>query len=76
MLILESEGHLKVSDCPSVLAEVCNGCNRSFTLKDSFEPLVDRVRKRSYLIHPGCWDVLVVKLKGEGYENLPAWAKL
>jgi hypothetical protein len=76
MLILESEGHCRVADYPAVQSELCCGCDQYFVLTDSFEPLVDRVRKRSYLIHTNCFDLLEAKLKGGNNANLPAWAQL
>jgi len=75
VFVIESEGHYKVANYPSTQKEVCCGCEQYFTIKDSFEPLVDRVRKRSYLIHTDCFDLLEAKLKGEGNGNLPSWAQ-
>ncbi len=75
MLVLESEGHRKVSDYPRLKCEVCHGCGRLFDGQDVFEALVDRVRKRSYLIHVDCWELLTAKIKGGENGNLPAWAQ-
>jgi hypothetical protein len=76
MLIIESEGHCNVANYPKITAEICNGCDKPFGPEDIFEALVDRVRKRSYLIHPNCWEILEAKLKGGSNGNLPSWAKL
>jgi hypothetical protein len=75
MSIIESEGHCKASDYSNITAEICNGCDKAFGLEDVFEALVDRVRKRCYLIHPECWELLEAKLKGGKDGNLPPWAK-
>ena len=75
MNIIESEGHVKVADYPAIQYEVCSGCGHTFESDQIFEPFVDRVRKRSYLIHPNCWDQLCAKLKGGNNGNLPPWAQ-
>ncbi len=75
MLIIESEGHILVINYPAIQKECCDGCGANFGLEESFEPLVDRIRKRSYLIHPCCFELLEAKLKGEGNGNLPPWAQ-
>lgn len=75
-MIVESEGHCKVADYPAITQEICCGCEQQFALEDSFEALVDRIRKLSYLIHPNCWELLETKLKGGEYGDLPAWARL
>lgn len=75
MMIIESEGHSKIADYPLMVGELCHGCGCQFVNEDIFEALVDRVRKRSYLIHDGCWDLLCAKIKGGENGNLPAWAK-
>jgi len=74
-MIFESEGHARVSNHPLLIGEMCHGCECEFGLDDVFEALVDRVRKRSYLIHEGCWELLSAKIQGGSNGNLPAWAQ-
>ena len=78
MIAIESDGHNKVADYPQMIGEICNACGQHLEVDDSFESLVDRVSRRSYLLHTGsnCWSLFETKLKGEEYGNVPAWAQL
>lgn len=71
-VILDSEGHGEVAGLPQLLGQACDGCGQAFVESDLYEGVYDRIFRRSYMIHPDCWELLLSRVKRSNHgRNLP-----
>lgn len=73
--ILESEGHGRVADLLLLLEQCCSGCDLAFVEIDLYEGVYDRVFRRSYVIHPDCWELLLNRVKRSNYGRDLPWQR-
>ncbi len=71
--ILDSEGHGRVADLLVLLDHYCDGCDQLFVESDLYEGIYDRIFRRSYIIHPGCWESLVQRVKRSNHGRHLPW---
>lgn len=73
--ILDSEGHGEVAHLPILLAQTCDGCAHNFVESDLYEGVYDRIFRRSYVIHPDCWELLLGRVKRSNHGRDLPWVR-
>ncbi len=61
---LEMGESFHVGEHREVIGRVCDGCHKIFSQGQIAEVVVDRLSRRGYMIHRGCWGNLVDTIEG------------